>query len=358
MLTSADTSKNPPRPVRKATRGRSLTSASPAISRTSRRSHPPFTPTPSPSHPTTTPRARSVSTRPRPVPHAGTTAPLAPTGPIPGRAYSLAGVPLVSQAEYATLRAEQQSLRETMARLTQEHKEAVDMATQWAQAYHAMQYDIRTMKAERAAADEEMRNLRTGYSAMSRIVEAMRRSVSVTEETTAGGLAPPFGSPPMQGIVEAMRRSVSVPEETTAGGLAPPFGSPPMQAITMATSTPASPCPPTPAFYPSTTITMMASPVSPLELLPIRHGSQTLAPSMPTPMESKPTPSPPTPTEPTSPSPQRPASMPATTLNTPAALRRRSQSLPTITTMRGFQPQDYMGWWDDGVGEDNMDMVE
>ena len=183
------------------------------------------------------------------------------------------------------------------------------------------------MKAERAAADEEMRNLHTGYSVMSHIVEAMQQSVSVTEETTAGGLAPPFGSSPMQ-------------------------------AITMATSTPASPCPPTPAFYPSTTITMMASPVGPLELLPIHLGSPTLAPSMPTPMESKPIPSLPTPAEPTSPSPQRPTSMPAMTLNTPTALRRRSQSLPTITTMWGFQPQDYMGWWDDGVGEDNMDMVE
>ena len=64
MLTSADDSKNPPRPVCKATRGRSLTSASPAISRPSRWSHPLFTPTPSPSHPSTTPRARSVEPTP------------------------------------------------------------------------------------------------------------------------------------------------------------------------------------------------------------------------------------------------------------------------------------------------------
>lgn len=134
------------------------------------------------------PHISSPSARGRPVPPASipTTSPNADLSP--GRSHVLAGVPMVSKAEFEHISAELETLRSTMERVVGEQQAQVDLLKHWAEQYQGMRGVIRELEGQRAALREDVRDLQAGYTAMGQVMERVRSEVGGAPTSQATGL--------------------------------------------------------------------------------------------------------------------------------------------------------------------------
>ena len=102
----------------------------------------------------------------------------------------------MTQREVSALRAELEELRATTVCLDAQNTETQQMALMMANQNDALGNNIKVLVTERNTMQEEIQNLREGYSAMVCMVEGLRRQVGgSTFQEGQSGLALPFGVP-------------------------------------------------------------------------------------------------------------------------------------------------------------------
>ena len=128
----------------------------------------------------------------------------------------------MTQGEVSVLRAELEELRATTVHLDAQNAETQWMALMMANQNNALGDNVKVLVTERNTIQEEIRNLREGYSAMARMVEGLRRQVGgSTFQEGQSGLALPFGVP---STATTPQLSPAIPSSPSATNTPPTAG--------------------------------------------------------------------------------------------------------------------------------------